>query len=131
MGDAEGQLGEGTGEGKGKAVDSQGKALEGLRRGAQSLAQQMQQQGGQPGEQSGGPGDPNGPGQRGRDSANPDPLGRESRDRNDNSRSRYDPLGVPAAQRAQRVLEELRKRLGDPSRPQEELDYLERLLRRY
>jgi uncharacterized protein (TIGR02302 family) len=131
MGDAEQQLGEGTGQGKGKAVDSQGKALEGLRRGAQSLAQQMQQQGGQPGEQSGGPGDPNGPGQRGRDSANPDPLGRESRDRNDNSRSRYDPLGVPAAQRAQRVLEELRKRLGDPSRPREELDYLERLLRRY
>jgi uncharacterized protein (TIGR02302 family) len=131
MGDAEGQLGEGTGQGKGKAVESQGKALEGLRKGAQSLAQQMQQQGGQPGEQSGGPGDPNGPGQRGNNSANPDPLGRESRDRNDNSRSRYDPLGVPAAQRAQRVLEELRKRLGDPSRPQEELDYLERLLRRY
>lgn len=131
MGDAEQQLGEGTGQGRGKAVDSQGKALEGLRRGAQSLAQQMQQQGGQPGEQSGGPGDPNGPGQRGNNSANPDPLGRESRDRNDNSRSRYDPLGVPAAQRAQRVLEELRKRLGDPTRPQEELDYLERLLRRY
>ena len=129
MGDAEQQLGEG--QGQGKAVDSQGRALEGLRRGAQSLAQQMQQQGGQPGEQSGGPGDPNGPGQRGRDAANPDPLGRQSHDRNDNSRSRYDPLGVPAAQRAQRVLEELRKRLGDPTRPREELDYLERLLRRY
>jgi hypothetical protein len=29
------------------------------------------------------------------------------------------------------VLEELRKRFSDPSRPREELDYLERLLRRY
>jgi hypothetical protein len=28
------------------------------------------------------------------------------------------------------VLEELRRRLGEPLRPQQELDYLERLLRR-
>ncbi|MGQ3348533.1 DUF4175 family protein, partial [Bosea sp. (in: a-proteobacteria)] len=35
-----------------------------------------------------------------------------------------------ATQRARRILEELRRRLGDPSRPMEELDYLERLLRR-
>ncbi|OJX99902.1 MAG: TIGR02302 family protein [Rhizobiales bacterium 62-17] len=131
MNEAEQQLGEGSGEGQGKAVGSQGRALESLRKGAQSMAQQMQQQGGQPGEQSGGPGDPNGPGQRGRDAARSDPLGRESRDRGDNSRSRYDPLGVPAAQRAQQVLEELRRRLGDQTRPREELDYLERLLRRY
>jgi hypothetical protein len=38
---------------------------------------------------------------------------------------------VPAAQRAQRILEELRRRLSDPSRPPIELEYLERLLRRY
>jgi hypothetical protein len=48
-----------------------------------------------------------------------------------NPRSRYDPLGAPPAQRAQRVLEELRRRIGDPSRPQEELEYLDRLLRRF
>ena len=48
-----------------------------------------------------------------------------------NSLSRFDPLGIPAAQRAQRVLEELRRRLGDPNREQEEIDYLERLLRSY
>jgi hypothetical protein len=48
-----------------------------------------------------------------------------------NPNSRYDPLGIPAAQRAQRVLEELRRRLADPTRPREEMDYLERLLRRY
>ena len=33
------------------------------------------------------------------------------------------------AQRARRVLEELRRRIGEPTRSQEELDYLERLLR--
>ena len=132
MKDAEQGLGEGNGEGQDRAVDAQGRALEGLRKGAQSMAQQMRQ-GNQPGEgQAGpGPGDPNGPMREGRNAPNPDPLGRESRDRTYNPQSRYDPLGVPAAQRAQRVLEELRRRLSDPSRPQEELDYLERLLRRY
>ena len=131
MKDAEQGLGEG-GQGQDKAVDAQGRALEGLRKGAQSMAQQMQQ-GNEPGEgQAGpGPGDPNGPMRQGRNAPNPDPLGRESRDRSYNPQSRYDPLGVPAAERAQRVLEELRRRLSDPSRPREELDYLERLLRRY
>jgi hypothetical protein len=32
--------------------------------------------------------------------------------------------------RARRILEELRRRLGDPTRPSEEIEYLERLLRR-
>lgn len=128
MRDAEQQLGRGQ-QGQGPAVDAQGRALEGLRQGAQSLAQQMQR-GNQPGEQA-GEGEPNGPGRAGRETANPDPLGRESRDRGDNSRSVFDPAGAPAAQRAQRVLEELRRRLGDPTRPRDELEYLERLLRRY
>lgn len=124
MREAEQQLGKGQ-EGQGEAVDAQGRALEGLRKGAQSLAQQMQ-----PGGQA-SQGDPNGPGPQGRNTANPDPLGRESHNRGDTSRSLFDPPGAPAAQRAQRVLEELRRRLSDPSRPREELDYLERLLRRY
>jgi hypothetical protein len=128
MRDAEQQLGRGP-QGQGPAVDAQGRALEGLRQGAQSLAQQMQR-GNQPGDEA-GEGDPNGPGRAARDSANPDPLGRESRDRGDNTRSLYDPAGAPAAQRAQRVLVELRRRLGDPTRPRDELEYLERLLRRY
>ena len=34
------------------------------------------------------------------------------------------------AERARRVLEELRRRLADPNRPGEERDYLERLLKR-
>ena len=133
MKDAEQQLGQGQ-QGQGKAVDAQGRALEAMRRGAQSMAQQMQQMQQQMGQGQGqgqGPGDPNGPMRQGRNNGNPDPLGRESHDRGDNSHSLYDPPGLPAAQRAQRVLEELRRRLADPNRPREELDYLERLLRRY
>jgi hypothetical protein len=107
-------------------VDAQGRALESLRKGGQAMAQQMQPG---PGEE-GGPGDPNGPMRQGR-AGNPDPLGRESHDKRDNSRALYDPLGTPAAQRAQKVLEELRRRLSDPARPRDELDYLERLLKRY
>lgn len=131
MREAEKGLGQGNQQGRDQAVDAQGRALEGLRKGAQSMAQQMQQGEGE-GQQAGpGPGDPNGPMREGRGQPNPDPLGRESRDRSYNPQSRYDPQGVPAAERAQRVLEELRKRFSDPSRPREELEYLERLLRRY
>ena len=34
-------------------------------------------------------------------------------------------------QRARRIIEELRRRFGDVLRPQEELDYIERLLKDY
>ena len=34
-------------------------------------------------------------------------------------------------QRAREILEELRRRLGDQTRPTMELDYIERLLRRF
>jgi hypothetical protein len=34
-------------------------------------------------------------------------------------------------QKVRRILEELRRRLADPSRPQVELDYIERLLKEY
>jgi hypothetical protein len=96
----------------------------------QQHQQQMMQQQGQGGT-PGGQGNPNGPMRQGNNNGNSDPLGRESHDKGDNSRSLYDPMGTPAAQRAQKILEELRRRLSDPSRPQEEIDYLERLLKRY
>jgi uncharacterized protein (TIGR02302 family) len=123
MRDAEKALGKGGEEGNSAAVDAQGRALEALHRGAEQLAQQMQGQGnGQGGEGSAEAGQQGGT----------DPLGRPmGGDPAFNPYSRYDPMGMPAAQRAQRVLEELRKRLSDPSRPREEMDYLERLLRRY
>lgn len=131
MGEAEGALGQGQ---DGPAVDAQGRALENLRRGMQGMAQQMQQmQQGNGNEQAGdqpGQGEPQGMGRAGQQ--NNDPLGRPMRDRGyvDNSRDGVPNVNESPAQRAQRILEELRRKLGDPARPQEELDYFERLLRR-
>ncbi len=123
MGEAEGELGEGDAD---SAVDSQGRALEAMRKGAQGLAQQMQQQG-----RGNGAGSAASPGRNGRQRANPDtdPLGRPLRGRGyDNDPSVKVP-GEIDAQRARRILEELRKRYGESSRPQLELDYIERLLK--
>lgn len=132
--------------GRETAVDAQGRALEALRKGAQNLAQQMQGQGQGQGEAQGdqdgddamADGDGNGDGEpmpgepRQAEGGSRDPLGRPtSRDPLYNPRAKYDPMGASPALRAQRVLEELRRRLGDTSRPQDEIDYLERLLRRY
>ena len=124
MGDADGRLGEGNADG---AVDSQGKALDAMRKGAQSLAQQMQ-----PGD---GDGQNDGPGNRagrqqsgGRDS---DPLGRPLRGREFGDDLTVKIPGEIDVQRVRRILEELRRRLGDPLRPQIELDYIERLLKDY
>ena len=130
MRDAEQDLGQGKG-GQGDAVDAQGRALQALRRGAESLAQQMQQNGVGVGEMAGQGQPGNDPMRQGSDNSDVDPLGREAHDPRYNSFSRYDPLGAPAAQRAQQVLQELRRRLGNPDRPQEELDYFDRLLHPY
>jgi uncharacterized protein (TIGR02302 family) len=109
------------------AVEAQGRALEALRKGADQLAQAMQQGG----EGQGAEGDQEGAGQA-EGGGDTDPLGRPlANDPAFDPRARFDPLGIPAAQRAQRVLEELRRRLSDPSRSQEELDYLQRLLNLY
>jgi len=132
MREAEGQLGQGQGEG---ALDAQGRALDALRRGGQNLAQQMQQ--GQPGEGDGTEGAYGEPDGRpaGRPSAqqrgSEDPLGRPQRQRDwADGRVKVPGADESATQRARRILEELRKRLGDPLRSTEELEYLERLLRR-
>lgn len=131
MREAENSLGQGQ---DGSAVDAQGRALEGLQRGAQGMAQQMQQMG-QDGEgqqadgQQQGQGNPNQPGRQGaRDN---DPLGRPTRNRDfSDGRVRVPTAEESGVERARRILEELRRKLGDPSRPAEELDYFERLLRR-
>jgi uncharacterized protein (TIGR02302 family) len=130
MKDAEGALGQGQ---EGQAVDSQGRALEGLQRGMQGMAQQMQQMMGQ-GENGDQDGDPNGPGNpQGRAQNDPrsdDPLGRPTRSREfSDGRVRVPGANESAVERARRILEELRRKLGDPSRPTEELDYFERLLK--
>lgn len=122
MGEAQGKLGSGDSDG---AVDAQGRALDALRKGAQSLAQSMQQQMGQ------------GPGQgrigrlgRARSDDETDPLGRplSGQDYDDSD------VKVPGdidVQRARRIIEELRKRFGEIGRPQEELDYIQRLLKNF
>jgi uncharacterized protein (TIGR02302 family) len=124
MGDAGGRLGEGNADG---AVDSQGRALDALRKGAQSLAESMQQgDGDQPGD---GPGNPRGRQQGAANST--DPLGRPLRHNEFNDDYSVKIPGEIDVQRVRRILEELRRRLADPARPQIELDYIERLLKDY
>jgi uncharacterized protein (TIGR02302 family) len=120
MGEAEGELGQGDAD---SAVDSQGRALEAMRKGAQGLAQAMQQNGMSPG--SGQPGR-NG---RARAQQDTDPLGRPMRGREYGDDVTVKVPGEIDAQRARRILEELRKRFGESTRPQLELDYIERLLK--
>jgi uncharacterized protein (TIGR02302 family) len=132
MQEAEGDLKDGQGgapkpggkSGKGAAVDAQGRALEALREGAQGMQKQMGQ----------GQGQSNGKGgytaRRGRPGERPgdDPLGRgREGDLGRDEGSLRQTVG--GAERARRVLEELRRRLADPNRPIEERDYLERLMK--
>ena len=101
-----------------QATEEQGHALDQLRQGAQSLAEQMME---------------NGEAQVGKGQGNSgkDPLGRPDRsNRPDLGLSVKVPDEIDI-QRAREVLDELRRRLGDPSRPMFELDYLERLIRPY
>jgi uncharacterized protein (TIGR02302 family) len=124
MGDASGRLGEGNADG---AVDSQGRALEALRKGAQSLADAMQQGDGEG--QSDGPGNRAGRQQSGGNQN--DPLGRPLHQREYGDDFSVKIPGEIDVQRVRRILEELRRRLADPQRPQIELDYIERLLKDY
>lgn len=115
MGEAEEAIGEGQLD---RATQNQSLALDRLRKGAQNMAEQMMQSG----EMQAG----QGPGSDGRD-----PLGRPDRsNRPDLGLSVKVPDQIDI-QRAREVLDELRQRLGDPSRPAIELDYLERLIRSF
>jgi uncharacterized protein (TIGR02302 family) len=123
MGEAEGDLGDSDPD---SAVDAQGRALDALRKGAQSLAQSMQQQMGQG----------QGPGRVGRfgqprAEQDTDPLGRPLRGHEYSDDSTVRVPGEIDVQRARRIIEELRKRFGEMGRSQEELDYIERLLKDY
>ena len=108
------------------ALDNQAEAMEALRDGMRELAEQMaeqqqNQQGGQQGEAL-GRNDPLG----GRD-----PLGREA---GENGRVGTDEQllqGDDVYRRARELLDEIRRRSGEQERPDEELDYLKRLLERF
>lgn len=117
MGDAADALGQGQ---TGSATDAQGRALDALRQGARELADQMAQQQGQ--------GQP-GMGPEGESSMNDDPLGRPRRHEGPDYSNTVKVPDEIDVQRARRILEDIRRRLGESYRPQFELDYLERLLR--
>ena len=101
-----------------RATQNQSLALDRMREGAQAMAQEMMENG----EMQAG----RGPGNNGKD-----PLGRPDRSNRPDfglSVSVPDEIDV---QRAREVLDELRRRIGDPSRPTFELDYLDRLIRSF
>jgi uncharacterized protein (TIGR02302 family) len=115
MQDAERALRQGDLEG---AMRHEQQALEQLRQGAQQMAQQMMQQMRQFGQGPGG-------------DAPLDPLGRPQRTEGPDLGTSVKVPDEIDIQRAREILEELRRRLGEPMRPQLELDYIERLLRRF
>ncbi len=119
MGEAEQSLGQGE---TGQALSEQGRALDNLRRGAQSMAEQMAQ-GMAQGMGMGQPG-PNG-------RQRTDPFGRPLRTEGPDYGVTVKVPEEIDVQRAREILEELRRRLSDPSRPRLEKDYLERLLERF
>ncbi|MGE0733929.1 MAG: TIGR02302 family protein [Alphaproteobacteria bacterium] len=111
----------------GDAVGPQGRAMQELMDGAQQMARQMSRQLGLG--LGPGLGQP-GPGQRW-NPANRDPLGRNL---DGMGPLNTEDVKVPTEQeqqRAREIQEELRRRASEPTRPQQELDYLERLLRRF
>ncbi len=104
-----------------QALEAEGRALEQLRQGARNMAEQMMRQQGQ----QAGPGPNGNPGEL-------DPLGRppQHTDGADPGLLTKVPDQIDT-QRAREILEELRRRLGEQTRPPVELEYLERLLKRF
>ncbi|MBV9653527.1 MAG: DUF4175 family protein, partial [Acetobacteraceae bacterium] len=136
-----------------QAGSAQGRAIEALQKGGQQMAEAMAKQfgPGQPGEAEGDDGDPGGttgfslqdgrsdgedgsqgtiPGQRGRQGRR-DPLGRQVGQGTSGADEGSD-VKVPEEmerQRGRAIQEELRRRGADRARPQQELDYIDRLLK--
>lgn len=127
MNDAGQALGSGQ---PGQALGPQANALEQLQQGAGQMMQQLQQMMGQ----GQGPGQPGGPQQpRAGDPRSFDPLGRQPPSSNTAGEDTLG-RGLPSAgdmMRSREILEELRKRAGEAERPKLELDYIDRLLRRF
>ena len=99
------------------AARAEQRALEQLRQGAQQMAQQMLRQM---------------PGQFGRSADVPlDPMGRPQRTEGPDPGTSVKVPDEIDIQRAREILEELRRRAGQQMRPLLELDYIDRLLRRF
>ena len=105
------------------AIENQSQAMDALREGMRNLGEAMaQQQDGQQGQ---------GTAEADRRSQNRDPLGRETG--GDGSSGTDDNLlqGEDVYRRAQDLLDEIRRRSAEAQRPEEERDYLKRLLDRF
>jgi hypothetical protein len=114
MGNAERALEQGDFE---TATEEQGRALDQMRQGAQQMAQEMMR---------------NMPQRFGQNGDTPrDPLGRPQRSEGPDQGTSVKVPGEIDMQRAREILEELRRRAGEATRPPLELDYLDRLLRRF
>ena len=100
-----------------QAGDEQGEALNQMRQSAQKMADQMQKDGQQ---------------RLGRGGNAPrDPLGRPQRAQGPDLGTSVKVPDAIDAQRAREILEELRRRSGENLRPPTELDYIDRLLKRF
>ncbi len=121
-GESMGRAGDALGRAdSGEAIGEQEQALDALRRGAQGMMEQMQQamQG-----ENGGSEDDGTLNRR----ANRDPLGRPRATNGPDFGSGVEVPDEIDVQRARRILEAIRKRLGDNLAPRLEKEYLERLL---
>jgi uncharacterized protein (TIGR02302 family) len=98
------------------ATENQADALEKMRQSAQKMAQDLLARQ---------------PGRQGRNDTQRDPLGRPQRTQGPDLGTSVKVPDKIDQQRAREILEELRRRVGEATRPPVELDYLERLLKRF
>jgi uncharacterized protein (TIGR02302 family) len=110
MGNAQGKLGDRALD---DATQSERDALEAMRKGAGQLAKNMMQ------------------GQQQDESGNDDPLGRENGGRGPSFGDQTKVPDKSQLERARNILKELRRRAEERGRPQEELDYIDRLLKQF
>jgi hypothetical protein len=118
MGQAQGNLGRGQ---PGPAVGNQSDALDALRQGAQQMVQALAQNGQ-------GRGQGNRPGGNNNQLSSQDPLGRPQRDVGADIGSTVKVPDEIDTQRAREILDAIRQRLGEALRPEQEREYLQRLL---
>jgi uncharacterized protein (TIGR02302 family) len=121
MGRAEESL---RGRNPGAAVQPQTRALQDLERGQQQMMQQLVERfGRQPGQRN--------PNQQDQFGQSRDPLGRSIPGAGQMDTGDVKVPDKSDLQRAREILEELRRRAGESQRPRYELDYLDRLLKRF
>ncbi len=100
----------------GDALEQQAQALDQMRQSAQQMMEQMMA---------------NSPQRNGRRGDSRDPLGRPQKTQGPDLGTSVKVPGEIDRQKAREILEELRRRLGEATRPPSELDYLERLEKRF